>query len=168
MENLAKMQLHVQALSHFEPMKFTCCINSCICYTGPYANLEECLKCRTSCLNESGRARRMFTYIPLIPHLHVLMSNRTYATHLQYRANEHPKTCRPGMTTDIFDGLHYHSLLEKHAVVGDQTYPYNYFSNHCDIALGFATNGFALFKKWKHTMWILLIFNYNLPPDKHF
>src|SRR5258707_13798993 len=88
MESLAKMQSHVRALSHFAPMKFACCINLCICYTGPYANLDKCLKCRTSCLNESGQARRMFSYMPLIPRLCALMSNHTYATHLQYRANE--------------------------------------------------------------------------------
>ena len=168
MKNLARTRLHVRALSHFEPVKFACCINSCICYTGPYTNLEECPKCRTSHLNESGRARQTFTYIPLIPRLRALMSNCTYTTHLQYRANEHPKTCRPGMTMDIFDGLHYRSLLEERVVVEDQTYPHNYFSDHRDITLSFATDGFAPFKKWKHTAWILLIFNYNLPPDEHF
>ncbi len=96
------------------------------------------------------------------------MSNCTYATHLQYRADEHAKTCRPGTITDIFDGLHYHVLLGEPVVVQDRTYPYNYFSDHRDIALSFATDGFAPFKKWKHTTWILLIFNYNLPPDERF
>jgi len=57
------------------------------------------------------------------------MSNRTYATCLQYRADEHAKTCIPGMTTDIFDGLHYHALLGKHVVVGDQRLAHHYFSD---------------------------------------
>jgi len=108
--------------------------------------------------------------MPLIPCLHVLMSNRTYATCLQYHANEYAKTSThmPGMTTDIFDGLHYCSLLGERVVVGDRTLPHNYFSDYHDITLGFATDGFAPFKKQKHTMWILLIFNYNLPPDQCF
>ena len=72
------------------------------------------------------------------------------------------------MTTDIFNGLHYWSLLGEHVVVGGQCLPHHYFSDHCNVALSFATNGFALFKKWKHTAWILLVFNYNLPPDKCF
>ena len=112
----------------------------------------------------------MFPYMPLIPRLHTLVSNHTYTTCLQYHANEHAKTrmCTPGMTTDIFDGLHYRSLLGERVVVGDQSLPHHYFSDHCDIALGFATNGFAPFKKRKHTVWILLVFNYNLPPDKCF
>ncbi len=106
--------------------------------------------------------------MPLIPHLCALMSNHTCATHLQYRADKHAKNCRPGMITDIFDGCHYCLLLGEHVVVGDQMYPHNYLSNHRDIALGFATNGFAPFKKQKHTAWILLIFNYNLPPEECF
>ncbi len=110
----------------------------------------------------------MFSYMPLIPCLRALMSNRTYATQLQYRADEHAKTRRPGTITDIFDGLHYRSLLGERVVVGDWTYPHNYFSDHRNIALGFATDGFAPFKKRKHIAWILLIFNYNLPPDQRF
>jgi hypothetical protein len=93
-----------RALARFEPVKFTCCINSCICYTSPYADLDECPNCKTSRLNESGRARRMFSYMPLIPRLHALMSNCTYATQLQYRADEHAKTRTPGTITDILLG----------------------------------------------------------------
>ena len=106
--------------------------------------------------------------MPLIPRLRALVSNRTYATRLQYHADEHAKAHMPGMTTDIFDGLHYRSLLREPVVVGDRTLPHNYFSDHRDIALGFATDGFAPFKKRKHTAWILLIFNYNLPSDQRF
>ena len=121
MENLARMRSHVRFLSRFEPVVFVCCINLCICYTGKYADLNECPKCKTSRLDESGRARRTFSYMPLIPHLRALMSNRTYATCLQYCADEHAKTSTrmPGMMTDIFDGLHYRSLLGEHVVVGD-------------------------------------------------
>ena len=121
-------------------------------------------------LDESGWARRIFSYMPLIPCLRALVLNRTYATCLQYHADKHTKTCMctPRTTTDIFDGLHYCLLLGECIVVRDQTLTHHYFSDHCDIALGFATNGFAPFKKWKHTVWILLIFNYNLPPDECF
>ena len=168
MENLTKTKSHVQSLSRFEPVQFACCINSCVCYTGSYAELDKCPKCETSRLDESGRARRTFSYMPLVPRLRALMSNRTYATRLQYRADEHAKARMPGTTTDIFDGLHYRSLLGERVVVGDRKLPHNYFSDDRDIALGFATDGFAPFKKRKHTAWILLIFNYNLPPDQRF
>ena len=102
---IAKTRSHVRALARFEPVEFACCINSCICYTALYADLDKCPNCKTSRLNESGRARRMFLYMPLIPRLRALMSNRTYATRLQYRADEHAKSCKPGTITDISDGL---------------------------------------------------------------
>jgi len=57
--------------------------------------------------------------MPLIPRLHALASNCTYAARLQYCAEEHAKARRTGMTMDIFDGLHYRSLLGDHVVVGD-------------------------------------------------
>src|SRR5258708_36552710 len=50
-ESLAKTRSHVRVLSCFGPVKFACCINSCICYTGPYADLDKCPKCGTSRLN---------------------------------------------------------------------------------------------------------------------
>jgi hypothetical protein len=50
-KNLVKMRSHVRALSRFEAVKVTSCINPCICYTGPYADLDEC---GTSRLNKSG------------------------------------------------------------------------------------------------------------------
>ena len=46
--------------------------------------------------------------------------------------------------------------------------PHTYFSNDHNIALSFATDGFTPFKNQKQTVWILLIFNYNLPPDECF
>jgi len=168
MESLANMRSHVQSLLHFRLVQFACCINSCICYVGLYTNLDECPKCRMLHLNESGQARQIFLYMPLIPCLRALMSNCTYATCLQYHADEHAKTCIPGMTTDIFDGLHYCALLGERVVVGDQRLAHHCFLDDRDIILGFATDSFAPFKKRKHTVWILLVFNYNLPPDECF
>jgi len=92
METLAKTQSHAWYLSCFKPVKLECCINSCVCFTGLHASLNECLRCKTSHLNESGEARRTFSYMPLVPRLRAFMSNRAYTTHLQYRADEHAKT----------------------------------------------------------------------------
>jgi len=54
MLNFAKIRSHVWYLSCFKPIEFACCINSCICYAGPYAELEECPKCKMSRLDGSG------------------------------------------------------------------------------------------------------------------
>jgi len=48
---------------------------------------------------------------------------------------------------DIFNGQHYCLLLGEHVVVGDQYLAHHYFLDHHDIALSFATDSFAPFKK---------------------
>jgi hypothetical protein len=57
-------------------------------------------------------------------------------TQLQRCADEHAKTHKPGTITDIFNELHYLLLLGERVVVGDRTYPHNFFSDNRDIALG--------------------------------
>jgi hypothetical protein len=96
------------------------------------------------------------------------MSNAEYANRLRYRAHSHANTRQPGKTTDIFDGLHYRSLLGRRVVIEEEEHAHTFFSDTRDIALGFATDGFAPFKKRKYTSWILLVFNYNLPPEERF
>ena len=54
MESLANMQSHVQYLSCFKLVEFACCVNSCVCYVGLYANLDKCLKCEMLHLNKSS------------------------------------------------------------------------------------------------------------------
>ena len=113
MKNLAKMRSHVQALSRFEPVIFACCINSCICYAGPYADLDKCPKCETSCLNESGRARQTFSYMPLIPRLRALMSNCTYATRLLLRPRAYRAVAGVGVRSEhnLRDGFGFGSSV---------------------------------------------------------
>jgi len=57
MQSHAKTRSHVRALSRFESVEFACCINLYICYTGLYANLNECPKCKTPRLNKAGQPR---------------------------------------------------------------------------------------------------------------
>ena len=37
-----------------------------------------------------------------------------------------------------------------------------------DMVLGLSTDGFVLFNKWKSTTWLIILFNYNLPPEIQF
>ena len=86
-----------------------------------------------------------------------------------------PKECNTGQKTnttpprsDIFDGAHYHSLLETFVTISDEELPMWFFSDPRDIVLGFSTDGFGPFKKRNKTAWPLFIFNYNLPPKERF
>jgi hypothetical protein len=73
-----------------------------------------------------------------------------------------------GTTTDVFDGSAYRNLRQHHVEIKGQKLPHAYFSDDRDIALGLSTDGFAPWKRRKHTAWPLILFNYNLPPESRF
>jgi hypothetical protein len=78
------------------------------------------------------------------------------ATKVKHRAHTHRHTA--GRTTDILDGLNYRCLCEKKVELDRKTLNHKYFEDPCDIALGLSTDGFAPFKRRKHTAWPLVVF----------
>lgn len=73
-----------------------------------------------------------------------------------------------GTISDVFDGSYYRDLLNNEYRVPNVIRPIKFFSGKRDIALGLSSDGFAPFKKRKHSAWPLIIFNYNLPPSIRF
>jgi hypothetical protein len=71
----------------------------------------------------------------------------------------------PGTTTDVFDGLHCRSLRAKAVEINGIKQKHKYFSDLHDIALGASWDGFAPFKRRKKTIWPLIRFLHNLPPE---
>jgi Transposase family tnp2 len=154
----------VRTLAGFEPVRYSCCINSCVCFVGPYENLTECPNCQEARFGANGQPRKYFDYLPIIPRLQAMSANAKHAKKMRYRA-EHVH--EPGVIKDVFDGLHYQSLLTT-IVPGSETRPFFYFSDKRDIALGLSTDGFGPFKKRKQTCWPIILFNYNLHPEIRF
>ena len=75
----------------------------------------------------------------------------------------------PDRTTDVFfNGTNYNTLRKIHVTLGGEKQSHKYFEDPRDIALGLSTDGFAPFKRQKHTCWPLILFNYNLPPEIRF
>ncbi|XP_006455384.1 hypothetical protein AGABI2DRAFT_44711, partial [Agaricus bisporus var. bisporus H97] len=138
--SLKVIKKHVQFLSGFQPVQYSCCINSCICFTGPYETLSECPKCHEAKLNAKSKPRKSFDYIPIIPRLRAMLGNHQHAEKMSYRAKFMHE---PGTMTDIFDAFHYRSLLDK--IV--PTSRFFYFSDPRDVALGLSTDGFTPFKR---------------------
>jgi hypothetical protein len=77
-----------------------------------------------------------------------MVSNSSYAKKMQYWSKHQHD---PTKITDIFDGAHYHSLLECSVTIGDKELPMWFFSNPSDIALGFSTDGLGPFKRHNKT-----------------
>lgn len=165
---LKAVQRRIASLSGFRTTRYDCCVNSCVCFTGPYENLDTCPnpKCGEARRNQQGCPRKQFEYLPLIPRLKALAASTTYSTAMRYRAHDHAP--EPGVTKDIFDGTHYRNLKGKQVHIDDKPIPAWFFNDPRDIALGLSTDGFGPFKHRTQTSWPIIIFNYNLPPDVRF
>jgi hypothetical protein len=157
-------------LSDLQPTIYHCCVNSCVAYTGKYADLNICPFCQEPRFFDDVKQvpRYKYSYIPLIPQLKAIFTNPTYRDLCTYRGNH---VYSPDSITDYCDGLHYRTILNKNVEIihedgQREVLRHKHFSDKRDIALGLFTDGFQLFKKsrvQKSATPILLI-NLNLPP----
>ncbi|KAF7328599.1 hypothetical protein MSAN_02480800 [Mycena sanguinolenta] len=108
---LDPIRARVNFLAGFKPQVYNCCINSCLCFVGPHADLTPAI----IAMNHAGE--------------------RT-ASHMaekqQYRA-EHVH--EPDKTKDVFDGQHYRSLRTKFVKINGERLAHKYFEDPRDVAL---------------------------------
>ena len=166
------LRTKAQALAGIEPLRFDCCVGSCVCYAGHYASLDKCPRCNEPRFegfdsHQRPKPRSQFFYIPLIPRLIAYLGSPTVAQAMQYRS-QYQHT--PGSFRDVFDGVNYQALRSAPVTVHGEPIasPVNYFADPRDIALGLSTDGYGIFTRGQATAWPLIIFNYNLPPKIRF
>lgn len=142
-------------------------------YTRGNDHLTRCTFCNELRLTESGKPRRLFCYLPIIPRLQGAFSNPKKIEELLYRHNyQH----RPNEISDVFDGTHYLTLRTKKVTVDGNEYPHNYFSGKYDVALGVCLDSYLLFERRRKgpSATPILVKNYNIKPqvrthlDTHF
>lgn len=165
-----KAQKVLAQLAAFEKDVRHCCINSCVLFAGPHQDRDTCPKCKEPRYDTSGpkpRARKLWTYLPLAPRLKQMVENDDTRKEMQYR-HQHDVACkhRADEVCDVFDTKLYCTLLERQVIVNGKTYNHHYFDQPTNIALGFSTDGVAIWKKQKASAWPLFAINYNLPPEK--
>ncbi|KAG9083127.1 hypothetical protein FRC06_004689, partial [Ceratobasidium sp. 370] len=157
----------LKVLSNLESIAYDCCIDSCMCYLGKYEDLDRCPFCNNPRYNTAGKPRRTFQYVPLIPQLSGLFQSPQSIKNMRHRAR-HEVHCaaEPGKFEDVFDGEIYCTLQNTKVF---EEHEYRHFDNPDDIALGFGTDGFSLYKRWRRkgssTAWPLILINYNLHPS---
>ncbi|CDO71844.1 hypothetical protein BN946_scf184939.g68 [Trametes cinnabarina] len=163
--SLHKIKARLTFLSGVNAQYYDCCINSCMAYTGPFADLNECAYCRTSRLDSYGKARRQFMYVPMESRLAALYLHRGTAEKMLYRADYLSDSTT---TSDIFDGSHYKDLCSRFVTVEGRQLDHQFFADRRDIALGLSSDGFAPWRRRKKTAWPIILYNYNLPPEIRF
>lgn len=169
------LQRRISQLSGVRPRQYDCCINSCCCYTGHFAKLQNCPFCREPRYNREGKPVKTFNYLPLVPRLKQWFRNSELVAKLMYRSlfktsppdSDSPDTAWEDII-DIFDGDHYLSLLDENVTINEEKLGHHFFSDDRDIALGISFDGFCPFKHRKQTCWPIIAFNYNLPPEERF
>ncbi|PPQ78920.1 hypothetical protein CVT24_012419, partial [Panaeolus cyanescens] len=162
-ESLKLHKKHIESLSGFSPIRYHCCVNSCICFTGQYEELDKCPACGELRFGVNGNPRKYFEYIPLIPRLKSMIANADMYEKMQHRSRHEPA---PNVIRDLYDGTHYQSLLNKEIPASNP--PSTYFADERDIALGISTDGFGPFQRRDKTTWPIILFNYNLSPKIRF
>ncbi|KAH9857261.1 hypothetical protein C2E23DRAFT_749127, partial [Lenzites betulinus] len=143
-----KIKARVAFLAGIKAEVYDCCPESCMAYTGPLRDLQECSYCQTSRLDDYGNPRRQFSFFPVQSRLTALSSNRTTAEQMTYRADY---VSDPSVNQDVFDGTSYQNLCMREVVIDGKHSGYRYFSDRRDIALGMSTDGFAPWRRRKKT-----------------
>jgi hypothetical protein len=165
--SLRSMEKKVRHLSGYRSIRYDCCPQSCICYTGHYKEDLECPKCKAPRYHDNSLQSPLayFEYFPIIPRLRALLASTHFASKMQHRANHRHD---PTNVTDVFDGTHYQQLKGSRICVDKVMLPEAFFSDPRDIALGLSTDGFGPFKRRNKTAWPVILFNYNLSPTERF
>ncbi|KDQ10506.1 hypothetical protein BOTBODRAFT_115737, partial [Botryobasidium botryosum FD-172 SS1] len=149
--SLAAIQTQMTRLSGLVPMHYDCCINSCCCFTGPFAKLTQCPfeDCGEPRFQSDGKTpRKQFSYLPLTPRLVQLFASEECANAVDYRSNF---AYDPRKITDVFSSARYQRLLGEPVTIAGQPLGHRFFSDRRDIALGLAIDGFAPFRNRKQT-----------------
>jgi hypothetical protein len=94
----------------------------------------------------------------------MMLRDKTVAKQLKYRETYTRTSDSDDVVGDIFDSSIYRNLLEREVIVDGQTRGYKYFSDPRDVALGISLDGVTYFGRRQHSVWPVILVNYNLPP----
>ncbi|CAE6436081.1 unnamed protein product [Rhizoctonia solani] len=161
--SLKNLRSRILALCGLKPEVYDCCKNSCVCFAGPFADLDACPECNTPRKNAAGAPQKTFSYIPLIPQLRALYCSLQMCKAMRYR---HDRPHNNTTIQDLFDSDRYCELLDTYVTVDGEQKPYKFFADWRDIALALSTDGMCPFKRRKNSCWPLILVNLNLPPDE--
>jgi hypothetical protein len=159
--SLYKVKNKLSKLVNIIPQFIDVCTNSCMAFTGQFANDSSCHYCTTSrYINDDlqkRKPRKVLSYFPLIDRFKIQYNDPTRSQLLRYRheyvTNENYNNLNIG---DVFDGNLYKELVEIEGL----------FQNECDIALIGSTDGYQIFRQKTDDCWVIMFINANLPPSE--
>lgn len=162
----------ISGYTGIDPIEHDMCPNSCIAFTGPFADLEMCPTCNTSRWHQGklaashGRTKvpaKTFTTLPLGPQLQALYRDPESAldmSHLsqqtQAHLDEYEETQRIGIIDDVAAGWDYLGA----SLAGD--------IKEDDIVVMTSLDGAQLYEDKDSDCWIYVWVILNISPDKRY
>jgi hypothetical protein len=122
--SLKQLRTCMSKLSGIQPVKYHCCKNSCMCFAGPFANLDKCLECNAP--RTHGVSGKSFEYMPLIPQLHALFCCPETHKLMEYW---HTYKLNNSIIQDIFDGELYCTLRKRFVMIDGKCKPFKFFKD---------------------------------------
>ncbi|KAK7461422.1 hypothetical protein VKT23_008600 [Stygiomarasmius scandens] len=154
-----QVQQHVKTLSNVEPVKHDMCLNSCIAYTGPYADHDACPECYEAQYGDDGKPRQRFYTIPLGPQIQAMRRHPDMSKCMNYfysRTQECLQEYREkGVVNDIDDLCAGTDIMQA---IKDQCICEN------DTVLMISFDGCQLYRNKASDCWIYIWIIANFPP----
>ena len=157
-----QVKRRIQWLSGVVPLEHDMCTNSCVAYTGPYSNLENCPRCaELRYIAGSTKPRKQFSTIPIGPMIQAFYSSSTISKQMHYLAN------RLADNVDMVSNSHGLLDIYDDTACGQElldAWRTGRFKK-CDIALQFSIDGAQLRRDWQSEAWVFIWVIHNLPPE---
>ena len=163
-----QIRRRVKNLTGIIPIRDDMCINSCMAFTGPYKDLDTCLKCPQprydpDLLRSSNgtirKPRQSMTTIPIGPQIQALWSHRLSAEKMSYRKRITDTLLSqdelPHILTDYTEGEDYLAHVAPN------------LGSH-DTVLMFSADGAQLYRNKKSDCWIYIWVVYDLAPGDRY
>ncbi|KIK19394.1 hypothetical protein PISMIDRAFT_107676, partial [Pisolithus microcarpus 441] len=160
----------ITSLTGVEKIQHDMCPNSCAAFTGPYANLKECLLCGASCWNQAclqgtnGQGKvpaKQITTIPLGPQIQAFYCDPDQACnmcylheHMQKIIAELQETGSISLVDDIAAGWDYLGAVLSGDIKEDS------------IVLMVSLDSAQLYESKQSDCWLYIWIILNLAPDK--
>ena len=151
------MQTRLQRRTGIKPHYFDCCYNSCIAFTGKYADDDKCPYCKEMRL--TSRARKRFMYVPLLDRLRLQYQNASRAQVLSNYRHSFTEEDSQIKSRDVFDGDLYHGFHRNELGL---------FRDRRDIALHMSLDGVQVTTLGHHEVTPVILINLNLPPEERY
>lgn len=137
-----------------------CCMNSCLAYTGQYANMTSCPHCKSERYKQKTPRRASGR----VAHTTYDLTSVTKRLRLQYSSPSLAQTfglpkgsSTAGVIADVWDGEGIANLRQR-----------GFFKDSRDILLGLSSDGISLFKVGGFSVTPILLINYNFPQTERY